>query len=95
MGGDCNEASSHDQIKMTKLWLEYDQKIFKPTIINIGTWLKNSQRRTLTIEHDHKIFFLVMFIMFMFVDANFPVIFTNFGHIHLGGGYKRSEVVLS
>ena len=35
-----HEASSHDQIKMTKLWLEYDQKIFTPTNINIGTWTK-------------------------------------------------------
>ena len=37
---------------MTKLWLEYDLEIFTTTNINIGTWPKNSQRRTLTIEHD-------------------------------------------
>ena len=31
------EASSHDRIKMTKFWLEYDRKIFTPKNINIGT----------------------------------------------------------
>ena len=34
------EASSHDQIKMTKFGLDYDQKIFTPTNLNFGTWLK-------------------------------------------------------
>ena len=38
------EASSHDRIKMIKLRLEYDQKIFTPTTliwvpINIGQLL--------------------------------------------------------
>ena len=27
------EASSHDRIKMTKFWLEYDQKVFTRTNI--------------------------------------------------------------
>ena len=31
------EASSHDQIKMTKFWLNFDRKIFTPTDLNIGT----------------------------------------------------------
>ena len=34
---DLEEASSHDRIKMTELWLEYDQKI--------------SQQQTLILEH--------------------------------------------
>ena len=46
------EASSHDQIKKTKLWLEYDQKFFTIMNINIRTWPKNSQCRMWTIEHD-------------------------------------------
>ena len=35
-----HEASSHDRIKMTKLWLEHDQKCFTPMNLNIGTWPK-------------------------------------------------------
>ena len=31
------EASSHDRIKMTKFWLEYDPKFFTPMNVNIGT----------------------------------------------------------
>ena len=31
------EASSLDRIKMTKFWLEYDQKIFTLTNVNVGT----------------------------------------------------------
>ena len=31
------EASSHDRIKMTELWLEYDQNFFAMRNINIGT----------------------------------------------------------
>ena len=31
------EAASHDPKKMTEFWLEYDQKIFTPTNIKIGT----------------------------------------------------------
>ena len=37
------EANSHDQINMTKLWLEYDRNIFTTSNSNIGTWPKNSQ----------------------------------------------------
>ena len=44
-------ADSHDLINMTELWLEYDQKIFTMTNINIGTWPKNSQQRMLTVGH--------------------------------------------
>ena len=31
------EANSHDRIKMTKFWLDFDQKIFTPTNLNVGT----------------------------------------------------------
>ena len=31
------EASSLDQIKMTKFWLEHDRKNFTPMNLNIGT----------------------------------------------------------
>ena len=31
------EASSHDQIKMTKFQLDYDQKFFTPMNLNIET----------------------------------------------------------
>ena len=34
-GNENNEASSHDRIKMTKLRLKYDQKIFPRTNVNI------------------------------------------------------------
>ena len=34
------EASSLDQINMTKFWSEYDWKIFTPTNLNVGTWPK-------------------------------------------------------
>ena len=30
----CDEASSHDRINMTKLWLENDQKMFTTMDIN-------------------------------------------------------------
>ena len=30
------EASSHDQIKMTEFWLDFDRKIFTPTNLNVG-----------------------------------------------------------
>ena len=36
------EASSHDQINMTKIWLEYDQNVL--------------QQQIFTIEHDWKIY---------------------------------------
>ena len=36
------KASSHEQIKMTEFWLEYDRKIL--------------HRRTLTLQHDRKIY---------------------------------------
>ena len=32
------EASSLDPIKMTKFWLNFDQKIFTPMNINVRTW---------------------------------------------------------
>ena len=44
-------ADSHDQINMTKLWLEYDQKFFTMTNVDIGTWPKNSQQHMLTVGH--------------------------------------------
>ena len=40
INGKNAEASSHDQIKMTKFLLEYDRKILHP--------------QTLTLEHDRK-----------------------------------------
>ena len=33
----AHEASSLDQINMTENWVEYDQKNFTPTNLNIGT----------------------------------------------------------
>ena len=36
----ANQASSHDQIKMSVFQLAYDQKIFTPKNINVGTWPK-------------------------------------------------------
>ena len=49
------EASSNDQIKMTKFWLEYDWKTFTTATVNNWTWSKNLQLQTLTIEHEQKI----------------------------------------
>ena len=31
------EANSHDRIKMTKFWLDFDRKIFTPTNLNVET----------------------------------------------------------
>ena len=91
------EASSHDQIKKTKLWLEYDQNFFTTMNINIRTWPKNSQCRTWTIEHDRKIHNVEReplnmtnkYIFWscspcMLVDVNFLVILKRscwFGHV--------------
>ena len=61
------EASSHDQIKMTKLWLENDQNNFTPTNINIGTWTKNWQWQ---INKQ------------LNMTKKYMVMFTNFGLIH-------------
>ena len=44
------EASTLDQINMTKYWLEHDWKFFTPTNVNIGTWPKNSQLQTLPLD---------------------------------------------
>ena len=38
-------ASSQDQIKMNKIWLEYDRKIMKTMNINNWTWLKIWQQQ--------------------------------------------------
>ena len=35
------EASSHDQIKMTEFWLDFDYKIFSLTNLNVRTWPKD------------------------------------------------------
>ena len=35
------EASYFDRINMTKNGIEYDQKKFTPTNMNIGTWPKD------------------------------------------------------
>ena len=43
------EVSSHDRIKMTEFWLDFDQKIFTPMNLNVETWLKFTTPHTLTL----------------------------------------------
>ena len=39
--GKLEEASSLDLIKMTKFWLDFDQKILTMTNVNVRTWPKD------------------------------------------------------
>ena len=67
------EASSHDQINMTKFWLEHDWKYFTRANVNIRTWPKNL-RQTLTIEHDQKYIYNLLFQSSSFYLFGCPVL---------------------
>ena len=66
------EASSLDQINMTEFRLEHDQIFFTPMNINIRTWPKNSQWRTLPLNMTKNIYLKYIIIFSM---ANLNVLF--------------------
>ena len=88
---DYYEASSLDQIKMTKNWLEFDWNNFTTTSVNIGTWPKllNDEHyrvsmteiwMNLTESWQQNIFGHIH--PFIFVVVVIFIIFSIFGHIH-------------